>query len=341
MLTCALIILGAFGLAALALAFVAWRYPVEPRGQRLTAKTADGWELAVWFRAAKAPAQAVPVVLCHGLANNHAFMDFRGAQNLARFLSDRGFNVYSVDLRGAGASAPPHEGPWEVSVDDHLRYDVPALVALVRAHAGCEQVLWVGHSLGGIIGLAAAPELGGALAGLVTVGSPFFFRVGRTARVLLRIGLWCSPWGRFDASLARLIAPLAGRVQLRGAFSSNLANIDGVAQRHLLAQVFAPIWRGVMVQLLDWVEHDACRSLDGVKDYRAGLAAVRCPVLVVGGTVDLLCPPPASEELFAQLGSTQKSLRLFEAYGHGDLITGRRAHEEVYPVIEQLLRDAV
>ncbi len=349
MSTAALILLGVVFVLACVSAWVQWRYALDDRPARFDVTTADGWALAVWHRPAVARRFQTPVLLCHGLANNHAFMDFHGAQNLARFLSEAGFDCYSVDLRGAGASRSAHDLPADATVDDHVHFDVPAVVDEVLRRADAPRLLWVGHSLGGVIGLAAAPALGTRLAGIVTIGTPLFFRFTHGVRRLLWLGHVLAVWGQFDATLARLVAPLAGRVALPGGekLSSNLANIAPRTQRYLLANVFAPIWKGVMAQLDDWVKNDVCRSVDGQVDYRAGLAQVRCPALVLGGSVDLLCPMAATRGLFDALGTPDKRMVVLGTasghsadYGHGDLVTGRRASEEVYPEVLSLLREA-
>ncbi len=323
--------------------FVDWRYAlVEDRPTRLEVVTADGWTLALWHRPAARRRFEVPVILCHGFANNAAFMEFRGARSLGRAVAAAGFDSYAVDLRGAGASRPPHEGPWEVSFDDHVTLDVPAVVAAVQRHAGAARVAWVGHSLGGLVALAAGPALGEVLAALVTVGSPAFFRFPPSLLRLTRLASRLTPWGAFPVGPLRLIAPFAGRAPPPKVTmtSANLRNLNREDQRHLVANVFAPLWGGVLRQLADWLAHDVFRSADGRVDYRAGLAALQAPVLVVGGTVDLLAPPDVQRALFSLLTSPARTLALFgrtyghtAEYGHGDLVVGKASPTEVYPVI--------
>jgi pimeloyl-ACP methyl ester carboxylesterase len=329
---------------ALWLAAFDGRYALTgPRPTRLTATTADGWQLAVWHRPAPHRRFVEPVVLCHGLANNHAYFEFQPPQNLALVLSLAGFDCFTVDLRGAGASRPPHEGPFDVSFDDHVRLDVPAILTLVEAQTGSRRVVWVGHSLGGLVALASVgTTLAGRLAALCTIGSPAFFQLPRSTQWLLKLAQALSPWGAFDARALGPLAPFGGRVQTRLADGSvNLRNVAPLAQRQLLANVFAPMWRGVLAQLEDWVSHDAFRSRDGV-DYRVALRTLEVPTLVLGGSVDQLAPEAATRALHALLpGST---LKLFgrahgqvEDYGHGDLVVGVRAQDEVYPTITAFL----
>jgi pimeloyl-ACP methyl ester carboxylesterase len=347
-MTCAILALLGLLLFARYVAALEGRLPLSgPAARRLEAHTADGWTLAVWHSPPEVRRFLEPVVLCHGLANNHAFFDVR-PRSLVAHLTALGFDCYAVDLRGAGASRPPDEGPWSVTVDDHVLRDVPAVVALVTAEAGASQLLWVGHSLGGLVGLAAS---GGALAGhlkaLVTIGSPAFFSRRRGLVWLLGLAQWLSPWGALGTGLVRLVAPLAGRVPAPPLGSANLGNMTPEVQRLAAANVFAPMWRGVLSQLADWIHHDAFRSLDGAVDYRAVVARLTAPVLVVGGSVDALAPLPATEALSELVPAGHRQLARFGVafghradYGHGDLVLGRYADQEVFPVIDAFLSAA-
>jgi pimeloyl-ACP methyl ester carboxylesterase len=328
-------------LCAIDLAFVAWAYELDDRPQRIDVTTADGWTVTAWHRPAARRRSSVPVVLCHGLANNHAFMEFRGDQNLAKFLSEVGFDCYSLDLRGAGDTRAPDEGPWDATVDDHVRFDLPALVDEISRRSGSRQVVWVGHSLGGVVALAAASSgLRDRFAAIVTIGSPVFFSFPRRLTWLMRLACWLAPWGQFNATALKVIAPFAGRAPAPriAHATANLDNLTPLAQRYLVANVFAPMWKGVLTQLRDWVLHDAFRSSDGATDYRAGVETLRMPMLVIGGTLDHLAPPAATQRYFELVKSERRELSLFPGYGHGDLVVGARANLEVYPVVERFLR---
>jgi pimeloyl-ACP methyl ester carboxylesterase len=345
-MTCVLLTLAALVLAATWVAALEGRYRLPTSAPtRLEAHPVDGWTLAVWYRPAATRRFREPVVLCHGLANNHRFFDLGDPDGLAGHLAARGFDVYAVDLRGSGASAPPHEGPWRVTVDDHVLLDVPAVVELVARHSGTDQLFWVGHSLGGAVGLAASGgALAGHLKGLVTIGSPIFFEPHRGLTWLLHLARWLSPWGAFGTGAVRLVAPLAGRAQAPATHSANLDNISPEVQRLAVANIFAPMWRGVLEQLQDWTGEDAFRSHDRQVDYRATVAGLRAPLLVVGGAVDRLAPLGATEALHRLAGAGDRQLARFGRafghrvdYGHGDLVLGRHAHEEVFPVIGAFL----
>ena len=224
---------------------------------------------------------------------------------------------------------------------------MPAIIELIERHSGSRSLVWVGHSMGGLIGLAASSlSLQGRLAGLVTIGSPVYFPHGRRLGPLLTLAQWLSPWGAFSTAFMRLVAPLAGRVASPLSASTNLENIEAVAQRFAAANIFAPMWRGVLRQLEDWAMNDAFRSEDLQVDYRKAVASLAAPLLVVGGSVDELVPEPATKAYFdlARGSPYPRTLALFgrqhgqiNEYGHGDLVVGQRAHLEVYPVVADFL----
>ena len=334
----------AAALAALWYHLVRALFPLAgARPELLWARTDDGWALPVWRRPARRRRFREPVLLCHGLGNNAAIMDLEPPWSLAAALSAAGFDCYAVDLRGAGPSAPPDEGPWDATVDEHVALDAPALARFVAAHAGAPAVLWLGHSLGGLVGLfAAAGPAREAVRAVVTVGSPLFFRLPRAVAWVAEAARFLAPAGRFAAPwLAVAAAPFPGRVEVAGAeLSVNPRNMAPRALRLLLANTIAPLWRGVLGQLADWVRRDELRSVDGAVDYRAQAAALQLPVLVVGGSRDFLAPEAATRACFEALRTPDKHLALFgqayghaEDYGHGDLVAGARCETEVFPAV--------
>lgn len=106
-------------------------------------KTADGLEIASWYAPGTRP-QAV--VLVHGIHANRAYL-----LPQARILSQAGYHVLLIDLRGHGYS----EG--RLLTYGYLEaLDVRAAVDYLLARPGVEQVGAIGHSLGGAAVVRAA-----------------------------------------------------------------------------------------------------------------------------------------------------------------------------------------
>lgn len=309
-------------------------------------KTPDGWLLRAWHLPCPERRFAEPVVLCHGLANNHRMFDVSQPASLARTLSAAGFDCWLVDLRGAeGTVRRTQKAPHDASIDDHVAYDVPALVAAVLERSGAKEAFWLGHSMGGLVALAAAQTQGLPLKGLVAMGSPLWFDHGRMTRLALRAGILAAAPGRVRTEwLTLFFSPLAGWFRFPLADGMvNHANVAPLLQRRAMASVFAPMWRSVLAQLLDWETHDAFRSRQGV-DWRQGLSRLAVPMLLIGGSADLLAGPASLTRALPLLGGEDKSLLLFgrayghaHDYGHGDLILGSSAAQEVFPLLVRWL----
>jgi homoserine acetyltransferase len=121
----------------------------------------------------------------------------------------------------------------------------------------------------------------------------------------------------------------------------NPQHIPPPIQRQVFANMMASMSRKVLLQFRDWIENDTFRSYDGTVDWRAGLSHVTQPVLVMGGSSDRLATAENVRKQYELLtASTDRTLHIFGRdrgdkmdYGHGDLMFGTGAPNEVYPLI--------
>lgn len=306
---------------------------------RLAARTRDGWQLELGRRLPRGAGRRPPVLLCHGLSANRWFVDagIEGV-SLAGFLAREGFDCFALDLRGHGGSrrAPPGASrDW--TFDTYLRQDVPAALDAVAEATGEEQVLWVGHSLGALLGMAACQAFPDRIAGLAAVAGPVRFGSAPLALAsLLR--------GRHNRLLAAMAAPFAGLVQPRlGEMVIASRNVERRIFRRLLANGVEGVPPGVLGQVAGWARRDVFASADGATDYRAGLAACRQPALFVSAARDGLAPRSsvlAGHDLWGGEKATWNAGLadgLSADYGHSDLLLGRRASEEVFPRLRDWL----
>jgi len=332
---------------ALTLWVQAVRLYYRPRERRLTplrATCADGWEIAVYQREPVRPRFEEPVLLCHGLAANHYNFDFQPPYSVAHYLAEAGFHCFTVDFRGAGASRRPPKGRrMAYCADDQIDFDAPALVRLALERTGAREAFWVGHSLGALIGLASAQgAVAGKLRGMITLGAPVFSEVDPLVRLAVRLGsslAW--PYAFRHQIFSAAVAPFLGYVSLP--FTEMVINPRHIAarvQRQVYAQLMSSVSRKMLLQLKDWVFNDAFRSFDQTRDYRAGIARLTVPILVIGGSADRLAPVSQVRAAYELAGSSDKKLAIFgretgcaQDYGHADLIFGEGAPDEVYPLI--------
>src|SRR5215468_11084454 len=208
-----LVVLGAY-LAAVR-AFYRLR---SPRPELEWVPTPDGTRLAVHRRRPAVRRFVEPVLLCHGLAANHVNFDFDPPHSLAHVLAAAGFEVFSVDWRGAGASQARR--PWQrylYDADDLIAQDGPALLAHALERTGARRAFWVGHSLGALVGygVLGGPH-GSGISGMCAIGAPVFFRYTGWVWRLSRLALWLAwPLAFRQRLLSIGLAPFLGRVRSR------------------------------------------------------------------------------------------------------------------------------
>ena len=319
------------------------------------AKTADGWELPLgrYFpRGARVARE--PVVLCHGMGANRFNLDLNERYSVARYLASRGYETWVVELRACGMTKREAKGPrYGHRFDDEVSLDVPALIDKVKSEAGAERVLWVGHSKGGMVmygwcGLAPRADI----AGVVAIGSPIqvrplihptlFGSLSRVVSVPLLDAVYVGPAMRALAPLGR-----TGMVRLR--YMAASGNMEPEITAFAMANLVGNVSRNTLRQFVRWHETGRFTTWDGAHDYGEGLARSPVPFLLIAGADDRLVPPASVEAARDAMvaaraaGNVQYVLAGKEQgfrcdYGHGDLVLGKCAPEEIFPRVEQWLR---
>jgi len=335
---------GAGVLAWLHYAFWTWRLREPARDDGVVrARTSDGWELALGVRGPRGAERLPPVLLVHGLSANRWMLDAGvEALSLGAYLSRHGFRTFALDLRGHGDSreGPGGAAPW--CFDDYVRKDVPAALDAIREATGEYRVLYVGHSLGAVTGLVSCELYPERIAAAVAIAGPMSFEKDGPLARFLGFGILVD--GRANRILSRMVAPFVGFLH---PFVADLAingrNVDRAVYRRILANSIENVPGRVFAQLSDWVKGDACRSADRALDYRAGLAGCRTPALFLSAVRDYLSPPSVVRRAFDLWGGPKELVEFSTAnghsadYGHVDLLLGKKAPLEVYPVILRFL----
>jgi pimeloyl-ACP methyl ester carboxylesterase len=349
----------------------------EARSEPFTVKTADGWTLAAHRYRPLGPPRpgAAPVILCHGLSYNATFWDLDASCSLARYLSERGFDVWVADLRGSGfsqkwvwkldaapemilggavrrlsrgklaptgyATADPKSANW--TLDHHIAYDVPAFVKLVRHHTQAPEVTWIGHSMGGIVALSHLTRFENPGIGrLVTVGSQVTMPDGQLAIQFVR--------EMIETRGQMLTGQLTGQ-QLLAETKTSVHNMF-FNQRNVAPAISEALgtWAtdvpsiGVMQQYLTLGSKGELLDSKKQFNYARSLGKVQVPILISCGADDQFAPPVVQDYLYRNVGSADKTLLIFGRAsgfaadaGHDDALVGLNSRAQVYPVIEQWL----
>lgn len=320
-------------------AFWSWKLGVPPREDALLHVTAaDGWSLAVGRNLPKGPARWPPVLLVHGIAMNRQTFEF-GVEShaLAPYLARAGFDCFTLDLRGHGDSRRrPSGASRRFTLDTYLEQDLPAALELVRRETGAGRVLYVGHSQGGMLGLAACGLYPERIAAIASLAGPVHFDVQERLKKLVKLRLLLR--FRFTRLSSRMVAPFSGYWHPELAeLAVHMRNVEPRIYRRVLANAMEDLHAGVLEQFATFIREDSFRSMDGKVDYRAGLSTSRQPALFVSAEKDGLAPPAAVESGFRRWGGPKELVSFEREYGHLDLIVGRKAPEVVFPVVRDFL----
>ena len=319
-------------------------------------RTHDDWRLAC-YRYPRRTNRA-PVLLIHGLGTNRYDMDFPDSRlSLAKYLHRRGYDVWVLELRGAGKSQPLSlwrriggaiRPTW--TFDDHVFGDIPCFLKHIHAETGRRAFHWVGHSLGGSLIYAAVQTLGNRVCkSAVTIASAMNSKAKPGfARLLIRIEDKLLQWvplipGKYLSSCSYpavgLIAPILDN------FYYSLDNIERKTLRKASQVAVENISVPLFLQLHRWYRENDFSSLERHVSYHS-LQDIKAPWLVLAGSVDGMAPLPDVYFGFDQIQSKQKKFIVFGKefghkadYGHLDLVLGRYAPMEVYPQIAGWLNE--
>lgn len=341
--------------------------------------TDDGITLALRrYEPKNRAANRDPVILCHGLSYNLLFWDLDGKVSLPRYLAEAGYDVWSLSLRGSSPSSQPLQSAvrrmarfnldpallttlkerlrdvtlTDWSVDDHIRHDVPAALALVREQTGHRRAHWIGHSMGAMVMFAylgtAQNGEDDAVRTFVALAAPMamFQPLNEPCQFLLDSHVALAVGSAMvGSSSTAAVGAIFGDLGLpKDRLFYNGRNIEGSVLRALFQRAEEEISARQLTQLLNMVRSERFTSLDGSVDYTAGLSRVTRPSYLLAGTVDNMASVGAVQYAFREIRSNPKEFRLFgrvngqqEDYGHDDLVIGRQARQEVYPTILQWL----
>ena len=289
------------------------------------------------------------VVLVHGIFVNSRIFNLDDDQGLARYLARDGFDVWNLSLRGTGRSLNPlRGGPKSWTLDDIVERDLAAVLRHVQKESGSSKILCLGYDIGGLLLYGYLERRGGAgVAALVTVGAPATFDQPQQEPMKRLLRLEDSPFlKRAFLSLnapffARLLIPFLPKMER---FFYNPENIDEEVKTRLLDDALAEIHPGVLDHLLLMIRRGEFVSARGDFSYRKALGKIRLPILLVGGEGDMVAPPESLRVVHRAVGSKDRTLRIVGAgpkspsYGHVDLLVGRKAREEVFPLIGRWLK---
>lgn len=231
------------------------------------------------------------VVVAHGIGDSWHSYRF-----IAPSLAAAGYRVASVDIRGCGDSS--------LGWDGYSRTDIAGdLVALVR-HLGGPAVI-IGHSISGGAATIAAATAPDVISGVIEV-APFTRAQAFDLGGLVQVKRFRAGYTRLAQVIVRGSLP-AWKKYLDVAYPTKPADWDAELDR-IDAKLNKP---GRMKAL-----QAMCKTKPS--DAGAQLANVRCPVLVIEGSLDpdWADPRAEGERIIADLPEGRGQLAVLEGAGH-------------------------
>jgi predicted alpha/beta hydrolase len=324
------------------------------QAQVLYAKTDDGWQLAVHHWPHRGRKRQYPILMVHGLAANRHNIDLDERYSVARAARDRGFEVYILELRGAGLSRPPRgrdRSLFQWGFEEHKVHDLPAAIRFVLDHAGRHKVHGLGHSMGGMLLYAHAVEPMSSLRSITTVGSPLIsqLNLGPRERRLMQLATRLVPARAMKRVRIKNVVGVAGRfvplsARLADGVLLNVANCEQEVIGRMAREAISDIPLQLVVEI--GAQMSVQVQQEGPYAYEARLGDIRVPVQAVSGSVDRVAPVAAVEAAVTRLDGPDVRYRKMGReegdradYGHADLLVGRAAPEEVFPTLIDFMEE--
>ncbi|NLN93441.1 MAG: alpha/beta fold hydrolase [Candidatus Hydrogenedens sp.] len=323
-------------------------YPEQLRtNEVLHLRTDDLWILRL-CRYRKSRASGEPVLFVHGMRSNQH--NFTNPENgcLVDYLSNKGYDCWTIDLRGCVSSQAPFERTRnEVRMEDYFQEDLPAAIRHILKTTNYSKLHWVGHSMGGIL-LHAYVDTHGSeqLASATTLGTPFDFNdAGRT------IPRWIMNFGiKFPAFAGGFISGIIPLFRLLRITPPILpVNRRNIPRRmhagHFINMLEHPL-PGVIRQVQQWMDTQKFLLCDGEVDIKKSLPTFPVPLLAFYGGADPFVDHRRAMQLFETITLEDKDVVLCarsqgfsEDYSHCDLVFGKEADTEIFEPIARWLSE--
>ncbi|MDP9182257.1 MAG: lysophospholipase [Actinomycetota bacterium] len=239
---------------------------------------------SVFWQSWSPPSAKAVVVIAHGLAEHSG----RYA-HVADRLNAAGYAVYALDHRGHGKTDGT---PGNVDRLAYVRADLDSLLTQARGEHPGRPVFLLGHSFGGLVALDYVVSRGqSGLTGLVLSGALVDPEAGNAVQRRLAVAL-------------SAMAPNLGVLPL----DANTVSRDPVEVNKYVED---PLNYHGKVRARSGAE-----IMAGVTRVVAGLGGVALPVLVMHGGGDRLVSPGASKLIAERIGSSDKTLTLYDGLFH-------------------------
>ncbi len=228
--------------------------------------------------------------------------------NLVNYFVAKDYAVCGLDHRGHGRS----EGlrGYVERFSDYVT-DLKTFSDIVRGGHGDTKIFLVGHSMGGAIATAYTIRYQRELAGLLLSGAALKLPSGQSPALIVA------------ARMLSLLLPKMGITVLdASAISQDKAVVDAYVNDPL-------VYRGKIRARFGG------EMLKTLQELPRQMPKINLPILIMHGTADRLSDPQGSQMLYERVGSSDKTLKLYEGFYHE--IFNEPGHKQVLGDMETWL----
>jgi alpha-beta hydrolase superfamily lysophospholipase len=224
------------------------------------------------------------VALIHGITEHGGRY-----RHVGKALSEQGYGVYALDLRGHGLSSgsPIYTPSFDMYLDD-----VMVFLRYLRGRQPGQPLFLFGHSMGGLIVAWLAVRRDPDVCGLIFSAAAFC------------VSNQVAPWLQLLAVPASWLLPRMRVVKVRAPALSR--DPQAVAQFNSDPLVY----HGRMPNRTGAEILRAARRIQG------RFESIRLPFLALHGTADVITDPEGSRQVYQRAASTDKTLKLYQGLYH-------------------------
>ena len=272
------------------------------------------------------PGPGTPAFLLHGAIENGRVFYSNSGRGLAPFLASHGLDVYVLDLRGRGRSTPSISRGATHGQAQSISEELPAAADFIAARRPGVAQLWISHSWGGVLQLAALarqPERLAQIAAMVQFGVKRSITVYSASR-LLRVELG---WKILSPLIAACVGYLPARRLGFGGDSETIASLRASNA---------------------WIRPGAWLDPDDGFDYAKALQSLQLPpLLALTGAADAVLGHPKDVRLLLrEIRMNEDSLIIVgkrngyaHDYDHINLLTHHDAPSDHFNTVVAWLRE--
>lgn len=297
------------------------------------------------FQPRKPKEFGIPLLIVNSLVNRYYLLDLTPGRSLIEYLTDLGFDVYSIDW------GTPLNEDCTLTLDDFVCRYIPHCVAAVQKWSGSRQVSILGYSMGGVLSLMYSALYPSQVANLVLFATPVDFSqagvihhwINQNTFNLDRLIETCGNVpGELILASFRTLKPVSN-LTLGINFSQYVTDPE-----HFRALLAVETWFNDCVAIpgefyrqfvkATYYRNSLVRGKLKFNGRQVNLKNITCPILNVCGDKDQVVPPECSSVLWDLVGSDDYHEVVFP-FGHLSMSVGTGAKTSVWPKTAEWLME--